>query len=92
MGYQHILNTILINEFEIYEQVFFFTNTHCKISSIGTFLHNSFAGRMLPAGRSLETPVLDSRLTNRLTGGGEVSLTRCPLFTPRKIPVTFIRG
>jgi hypothetical protein len=44
MEYQY---AILINEFEIYEQVcFFFTSTHWEISSIGTFLHNSFAGQI----------------------------------------------
>jgi hypothetical protein len=36
MEYKYILNTILI----------FFTSTHWKISSIGAFLHNSFAGRI----------------------------------------------
>jgi hypothetical protein len=50
MEYQYILNTILI---------FFFTSTHWKISSIGAFLHNSFAGRIWPADRSLETLVLE---------------------------------
>jgi hypothetical protein len=50
MEYQYILNTILI----------FFTSTHWKISSIGAFLHNSFAGRMWPAGRSLENLGLDN--------------------------------
>jgi hypothetical protein len=58
MEYQYILNTILI----------FFNSTHWKISSIGAFLHNSFAGRMWPAGRSLET--LDLRLS-RMVGHQE---------------------
>jgi hypothetical protein len=46
MEYQYILNKILI---------FLFTSTHWKISSIGAFLHNSFADRMWPAGRTFET-------------------------------------
>jgi hypothetical protein len=72
MEYQYILNL-------------FFTSTHWKISSIGAFLHNSFAGRMWPAGCSLETLVLDHQLTD---AGDIVSLTRQPPFTPRKIPGT----
>jgi hypothetical protein len=38
----------------------YFIITHWKIRLIGTLLHYSFAGRMWPAGRNLETPGLEN--------------------------------